>query len=37
MFERSPGTHTYELRYADCGCDEADASFSDRTLGVAAR
>ena len=37
MFERSPGTHTYELRYADCGCDEADASFSDRTLRVAAR
>jgi hypothetical protein len=37
MFERPPGTHTYELRYADCGCDEADASFSDRTLRVAAR
>ena len=33
----TPGTHTYELRYADCGCDAADASFSNRTLRVAAR
>ena len=37
LFERDPGPHTYELRYADCGCDPGDASFSDRTLRVAGR
>ena len=37
LFERSPGTHTYELRYADCGCDPGDAPFSNRTLRVAPR
>lgn len=35
LFESSPGRHTYELRYADCGCDPGDASFSQRTLRVA--
>jgi hypothetical protein len=37
LFETTPGTHTYSLRYADCGCDPADAQFSDRTLRVAPR
>ena len=37
LFETTPGQHTYELRYADCGCDAADAEFSDRTLRVAPR
>ena len=37
LFESTPGEHTYDLRYADCGCDPSDASFSDRTLRVAAR
>lgn len=37
LFETTPGEHTYELRYADCGCDAADAEFSDRTLRVAPR
>ena len=25
LFERTPGEHTYELRYADCGCEPGDA------------
>ena len=37
LFETTPGEHTYSLRYADCGCDPADAEFSDRTLTVAPR
>ena len=37
LFDRTPGEHTYELRYADCGCDGADASFSDRLLRAAGR
>jgi hypothetical protein len=37
LFETTPGQHTYELRYADCGCDPADAEFSDRLLMVAPR
>lgn len=37
LLERPPGTHTYELRYADCDCDPADAEFTDRTLRVAPR
>jgi hypothetical protein len=37
VFKTSPGSHTYELRYADCGCSGADAAFNDRTLTVAPR
>jgi hypothetical protein len=36
LLQRAPGTHTYELRYADvCGCSPAE--FSNRTLRVAPR
>jgi hypothetical protein len=36
VFETTPGAHTYELRYAYCGCDPppADATFSERKLWV---
>jgi hypothetical protein len=36
LFNTSPGTHTYELRYAYCGCDPppAEATFSERKLWV---
>ena len=37
LFQRSPGEHTYELRYADCGCEPGDASFSQRLLRAAGR
>jgi hypothetical protein len=37
LFKTSPGEHTYDLRYADCGCDPGDAEFVDRTLTVAPR
>jgi hypothetical protein len=37
LFEREPGPHTYELRYANCGCDPGPAPFSNRTLIVAPR
>ncbi len=39
LFQTSPGTHTYELRYASCGCEDAaePAGFSDRRLFVAPR
>lgn len=37
LFPRTPGPHTYELRYADCGCETGSASFSERTLRVAGR
>lgn len=39
LFEASPGVHTYELRYASCGCeDPADpVTFSNRRLIVAPR
>jgi hypothetical protein len=37
LFETSSGQHTYSLRYADCGCDPADATFEERTLTVAPR
>jgi hypothetical protein len=38
LFSASPGEHTYELRYADCGCDPGiDAEFSSRMLTVAPR
>jgi hypothetical protein len=36
LFERPPGEHTYELRYAVCGCPggTGTATFSDRLLVV---
>jgi hypothetical protein len=34
MFVTTPGKHTYELRYAFCGCSGSDASFSQRRLWV---
>jgi hypothetical protein len=38
MFKTSPGQHTYDLRYADCGCTPGtDAEISNRTLTVAPR
>lgn len=37
QIETTPGTHTYSLRYADCGCDPSDTTFSNRTLRVAGR
>lgn len=38
VFTTSPGQHTYDLRYADCGCDAGiDAVFSNRTLTVTPR
>ncbi|HEU5061570.1 MAG TPA: hypothetical protein VFT79_00275 [Solirubrobacterales bacterium] len=39
LFQTTPGTHTYELRYASCGCeDPAEAAgFTERRLFVAPR
>jgi hypothetical protein len=39
LFETTPGTHTYELRYASCGCEDPAeaASFTDRRLFVGPR
>jgi hypothetical protein len=39
ILRRPPGTHTYELRYADCDCagPGLDATFSDRFLGITPR
>lgn len=37
LFERTPGEHTYDLRYADCACDPGDASFSERLIRAAGR
>jgi hypothetical protein len=38
LFNQPPGEHTYELRYADCGCSPGDdAVFSNRTLRVGPR
>jgi hypothetical protein len=39
LFQTTPGTHTYELRYASCGCEDAAeaAGFTDRRLFVAPR
>jgi hypothetical protein len=37
LFQTSPGTHTYELRYAFCGCGGPSATFSDRRLFVGPR
>ena len=35
LVQTTPGPHVFSLRYADCGCDPADATFSGRTLRVA--
>ncbi|MEX2106152.1 MAG: hypothetical protein WD810_04570 [Solirubrobacterales bacterium] len=40
LFQTSPGQHSYELRYASCGCGEGEGSpvtFSQRRLFVAPR
>lgn len=37
LFQTSPGPHTYELRYADCGCGGGATTFSDRRLFVGPR
>ena len=37
LFQTSPGTHTYELRYEACGCAPGEADFSNRLLRVAPR
>ncbi|HEX8752949.1 MAG TPA: hypothetical protein VF731_05980 [Solirubrobacterales bacterium] len=37
LFRVAPGTHTYELRYASCGCSPEPVTFSDRRLYVAPR
>src|SRR6266545_4568259 len=34
MFVTAAGSHTYELRYAFCGCAGSDATFSQRKLWV---
>lgn len=36
LFQTTPGTHTYELRYQTCGC-APEAIFSKRSLRVAPR
>ncbi len=36
LFKTSPGQHTYELRYAACGCG-GSVDFTDRKLFVAPR
>jgi hypothetical protein len=39
LFQTTPGAHTYELRYARCGCKEApeEVTFSNRRLFVGPR
>jgi hypothetical protein len=37
LLNRPPGTHTYELRYADCGCFGGPSTFSERVIRVAPR
>ena len=38
LFNQPPGEHTYELRYADCGCSPGDdAVFTNRTLRIGPR
>lgn len=37
LFQTTPGAHTYELRYADCGCGGEDPTFSDRRLFIGPR
>lgn len=34
IFKTTPGSHTYSLRYAWCGCSGTQADFSDRELWV---
>ena len=34
VFQARPGTHTYELRYAHCGCTGTEATFSNRRLWI---
>jgi hypothetical protein len=35
LIQASEGTHTYELRYGDCGCEPEPAGFKERVLRVA--
>jgi hypothetical protein len=35
LLKATPGQRTFTMRYADCGCDPADSTFSDRFLAVA--
>lgn len=35
LLKATPGQRTFSMRYADCGCNAADATFSDRFLAVA--
>jgi hypothetical protein len=37
VFHTTPGQHTYELRYAACGCNTGTAFFADRRLYVTPR
>ncbi|HEX5982849.1 MAG TPA: hypothetical protein VFY69_01445 [Solirubrobacterales bacterium] len=37
LLQTTPGAHTYELRYADCGCGGGAPEFSDRRLFVGPR
>lgn len=37
LFQTAPGAHTYELRYADCGCGGGETTFSNRRLFVGPR
>ncbi|MEX2108435.1 MAG: hypothetical protein WD827_06080 [Solirubrobacterales bacterium] len=37
LFQTTPGTHTYELRYEVCGCGPTEVTFSKRLLRVAPR
>ncbi len=34
LFQTTPGAHTYELRYAFCGCNGTEATFANRRLWV---
>jgi hypothetical protein len=34
LFQTTPGTHGYELRYQDCSCGGGEVHFSDRKLFV---
>jgi collagen triple helix repeat protein len=35
LFQTTPGTHTYELRYASCDCTPDPTTFSNRRLWIA--
>jgi hypothetical protein len=37
LFQTAPGPHTYELRYADCGCGGGAPTFSNRRLFIGPR